>query len=281
MFSASHDFVGVVFVFPKEEFSELTSLADILELFPKGKLSATKITPSGIEGAEIAHALYFSPAYYPRSDDDELRDSITVKRGKSTLYKYDIYFLCDGGADNLHCLVATPFSALGREVFLELHKASGNSRPRYRKVNLARLLGVLYNGKTEQSRITVRSLQIPINKQNVERLWLTGKDIVDSTAYDLLPKMLKVLGEDIHSSEKYKPESCQFAYEGQLGALFRLTVDLHGNYRFYLGRSKTVLDYLIHLLRFFKEQGATEDVMPWPWRGGAIPPVPGETEPPL
>ncbi len=81
--------------------------------------------------------------------------------------------------------------------------------------------------------------------------------------------MLNVLQRDMHGHDKYKPEKCQFAYEGELGSLFRFKADKLGNFSFRLQDDAASLGYIIELLRFFRENKATEDVMAWPWRGGA------------
>lgn len=248
----------------------MTSIQGVIKLFGDDQVSDVRFLPSGLGGVKIAHALFYSRHYYPRSDDDELRNAIAVKRGHETLYKYDIYLFADGGAEGFHCIVAVPFSALGREVFFTLHKASAGSRPLYRRIDLAGALDVLAKGATEQSRIAVRALEVPLGSEgNVDRLWLSGRDVVNSTAYRLLPKMLEVLPGEADNPRKCDPESCQFAYEGEAGTSFRLTADNQGNYSFHLRKDPGLLTYFARLLRFFYAHGITEDIHAWPWRGGS------------
>lgn len=269
MFSFNREFKAVTFVFPKSDFPRINSLSGALKLFPEDSLSDKEIIKTPLQGAGIAHAIFYSSHYYPTTEDEELRTKISVKRNGKLLYKYDIYLMADGPKDAFHCTIAVPFASLGPEVFNTLHKACGASRPHFRKLNLARALGVLRSGVSKQSRVTVRSLEVPLNAdENVDRLWLAGKNVVDSVSYDLLPQILNLLQQDIHNNNNYKPERCQFAYEGDLGSVFRFKADKLGNYAFRVGKEHTALDYVFELLRFFHQHKATDDVLAWPWRGG-------------
>ncbi len=175
MFRFNRGFRAVTFVFPKKSFPRITSLNGVLKLIPKERIGDVEIIETSLPKSELAHTFFYSSTYHPTSEDDELKTSITVKRNGSTFFKYNIYIIVEESKTVTYCTIAVPFSSLGPEVFATIHKACGESRPYYHRLNLARALGVLHSGISKQSRISVRSLEVPLTTdENVDRLWLAG-----------------------------------------------------------------------------------------------------------
>ena len=270
MFRTKRDFKAVVFVFPNKQFPGVRSHAEVLRLFPKGSISKDKDYRPSVEkhvsdGAWVVHATYLSTKYYPRTDDEKLREAIQTEVNGETYYRYNIYLLGDGpndSSEDLSCAVCVPFAAMCKDVFNDLHKAGKQSRPKYRRILLNDALKLLQSGENEQSKITVRRVDFPIEDANIDYMSIFGKNVVGSDEFKKGSGFLK------SKLDKTEPDASKFCYEVVQDGVFGLTVDKLGNFSFRVMRDAGLLGYFFSLLRFFQKHHATEDVKEWPWRGG-------------
>lgn len=234
-------------------FKGLHDINDVIKLFEPNTYILEK-------SLETKKPIVIQQAYYLSGDICTFSSELQNARDpKTDMFKYDIYLFFTKINNFPIAIISVPFIKLAAKLFPKLHNSGQGLELIYHKVDIKKYLkniksGHHLGGKIKTTKIDSQIITYP----NISKISLIGSDVPESKLYDEL--LLDFSSNNI----KTYPTRCEVLYYDVLSEQFKIDVDKHGNYSFYVKSKAFNLPNIYNILLYFFNENIMDTVYDLP-----------------